>query len=127
MTERNDHWHTYRQNVKILLVSFTSAPFVVMTTMVIAAVLPEALGVFRRYLVYLSVMFVFLAIVSSSNAITVFPCPRCHKRFFSKWYVCNPLAKRCLHCGFAKWGDPNATEDTVDGNRMDDEPESKAG
>jgi hypothetical protein len=33
----------------------------------------------------------------------VWRCPRCELPFFSGWFFRNPFARRCLHCGLAKW------------------------
>ena len=32
----------------------------------------------------------------------MWPCPRCHRRFFRSWYW-SPLADKCLHCGLEKY------------------------
>jgi hypothetical protein len=37
-----------------------------------------------------------------------FPCPRCGKWFFAKWWYHNNFARKCVHCGLPKWADPNA-------------------
>lgn len=37
-----------------------------------------------------------------------FRCPFCGERFHWTLWVANPIAARCLHCGFAKWRDPGA-------------------
>ncbi len=37
-----------------------------------------------------------------------FPCPFCGACFHWTLWVANPLADRCLHCGFQKWRDPHA-------------------
>lgn len=37
-----------------------------------------------------------------------FPCPNCGKPFFHRFFVQNPLSRRCMHCGWPKWV-PGAT------------------
>jgi hypothetical protein len=37
-----------------------------------------------------------------------FPCPFCGEFFHWTLWVANPIADRCLHCGFQKWRDPHA-------------------
>jgi hypothetical protein len=37
-----------------------------------------------------------------------FRCPSCARHFHWTWWVSNPFARRCLHCGFEKWRDPRA-------------------
>jgi hypothetical protein len=36
-----------------------------------------------------------------------FPCPFCGKCFHWTIWDANPIAMRCLHCGFRKWRDPD--------------------
>jgi len=31
---------------------------------------------------------------------TMWKCPRCHKRFYYKWWYHNAFTRKCLHCGF---------------------------
>ncbi len=28
------------------------------------------------------------------------PCPRCHRRFYFKWWYGNTFTTKCVHCGF---------------------------
>jgi Zn ribbon nucleic-acid-binding protein len=35
-------------------------------------------------------------------------CPFCGGHFHWTLWVVNPIAHRCLHCGFQKWRDPDA-------------------
>ena len=37
-----------------------------------------------------------------------FPCPYCRRCFHLASWLGNPLADRCVHCGFPKWRDPHA-------------------
>jgi hypothetical protein len=40
--------------------------------------------------------------------LALFPCPYCGKWFHMTTWIANPIAAECLHCGFAKWRDPDA-------------------
>jgi len=37
--------------------------------------------------------------VIAGNLALRFPCPRCGKWFFAKWWYHNNFARRCVHCG----------------------------
>lgn len=37
-----------------------------------------------------------------------FRCPFCGEHFHWDLWVANPIADRCVHCGFEKWRDPHA-------------------
>jgi Zn ribbon nucleic-acid-binding protein len=37
-----------------------------------------------------------------------FRCPHCAQPFHWTLWIANPVARACLHCGFAKWRDPDA-------------------
>jgi len=41
---------------------------------------------------------------------TSFPCPRCNKPFFRDILYHNSFAKKCVHCGFPKWGELTGNE-----------------
>jgi hypothetical protein len=40
--------------------------------------------------------------------LALFPCPYCGKWFHMTTWNANPITSECLHCGFAKWRDPDA-------------------
>ena len=44
--------------------------------------------------------------VIAGNLALRFPCPRCGKWFFAKWWCHNNFARRCVHCGLPKYADP---------------------
>ena len=46
--------------------------------------------------------------VAAAVWFAAFRCPSCSRPFHWTWLVANPLARACLHCGFAKWRDPHA-------------------
>lgn len=41
--------------------------------------------------------------VVAGNLFLRFPCPRCGKPFFAKWWYYNGFARRCVHCGLRKY------------------------
>ncbi len=46
--------------------------------------------------------------IASLAWFAAFRCPFCRAHFHWTWLVSNPLARRCLHCGFERWRDPDA-------------------
>jgi hypothetical protein len=46
--------------------------------------------------------------VSAVVRFASFRCPYCTQPFHWTWIVANPFSRTCLHCGFAKWRDPDA-------------------
>ncbi len=48
------------------------------------------------------------ALVAAVAWFAAFRCPFCAAHFHWTWLVSNPFARRCLHCGFERWRDPNA-------------------
>jgi hypothetical protein len=51
-----------------------------------------------------------ISFVIVAARLQLFKCPRCHRPFFNTSWYGNPLARRCVHCGLAKW----STEDSHD-------------
>ena len=45
--------------------------------------------------------------VIAGNVFVRFPCPRCGKAFFAKWWYQNTFARRCVHCGLPKYVEAN--------------------
>jgi hypothetical protein len=45
-------------------------------------------------------------LIIASNLSLRFPCPRCGKCFFAKWWYRKGFARRCAHCGLPKYADP---------------------
>jgi hypothetical protein len=47
----------------------------------------------------------FFAALFTGARVTVWPCPRCGKNFGFKWWYKNSalIARRCAHCGLAKF------------------------
>src|ERR1700685_592865 len=47
-----------------------------------------------------------LFVISTGAEVAYWPCPRCGKRFSSKWGLhLGVLARHCLHCGLPKYSD----------------------
>ena len=44
--------------------------------------------------------------IITANRALRYPCPRCGKWFFEKWWYHNSFARRCVHCGLPKYADP---------------------
>jgi len=55
-----------------------------------------------------------LAFAITGGRLGSFPCPRCHRPFFRRDLISNPLTGECLHCGFPKWGEIGPDELTGD-------------
>jgi len=49
----------------------------------------------------------FLAVFVTNRIAFGFNCPRCEKPFFYTWWFYNGFAKKCVHCGLAKWASDN--------------------
>jgi hypothetical protein len=41
------------------------------------------------------------------------PCPRCGKWFFAKWWYGNLFARRCVHCKLPKWETVDSEKDAT--------------
>lgn len=48
------------------------------------------------------------AVAGALGWLAAFRCPFCGEHFHWTVWVANPIARRCLHCGFEKWRDPAA-------------------
>jgi hypothetical protein len=94
-------WRDYRRRRLFAIVVFLSyMPVVAGIGMPLAKVLGEnAIGA-----VALSHMAIWLLAIIRLGW---FRCPRCRNAFHVLRLYGNPLARRCLHCGLAKWADPS--------------------
>jgi hypothetical protein len=45
----------------------------------------------------------WLAFMATGLSLSFWKCPRCRKRFFSKWWYHNSFARKCVHCKLPKW------------------------
>jgi hypothetical protein len=52
-----------------------------------------------------------VAFIASANYMELFPCPKCRRAFFRTSWFHNPLARRCVHCGFPKWSDSSSAHE----------------
>ena len=96
-------WRQYRKLGRLRLIAlFGHLPF--------GAAVAEATHLFhlRAPLPVLLLMPWFCFAVVALARAGSFQCPRCHHAFFYTWYLSNPLARRCLHCGLPKWAERSA-------------------
>jgi hypothetical protein len=56
---------------------------------------------------YFTVLIAWVVFLISTGAeVAYWPCPRCGKKFSSKWgYTVGTFARRCVHCGLPKYSD----------------------
>ena len=104
MTGLHPAWREYRRRLRALLAS-TAA------TLVIAGYASAPDGALtqlaRRVLLSAGLTACVAAVVWFAS----FRCPLCDRHFHWTWWVSNPFARRCLHCGFEKWRDPRAARE----------------
>jgi hypothetical protein len=94
-------WREYRRRVRALLAS--CAVTAVVAGLVSAPGEPAG-QLARRVLLSAGLT----ACVAAVVWFACFRCPFCGRHFHWTWWVSNPFARRCLHCGFEKWRDPHA-------------------
>jgi hypothetical protein len=96
-------WRDYRKRgilfLMVFLTFFATVPLI---------------GVPLEYLLKTEIPVYFVAIswmiafVVTGWRLAYWKCPRCNNWFFAKGllgFYCNPLARRCLHCGLPMWAD----------------------
>lgn len=91
-------WSEYRKwrNVSLLaLVGFGPIVFSV------GALSRRLFATFTPALVMAFACMAFAVIVG--NQCLRFPCPRCGKAFFAKWWYYNGFTRQCVHCGLPKY------------------------
>jgi hypothetical protein len=98
-------WDGYRKRRNILLLTFVAY---VPLMSVVALLSVRIFHTFTPVFVVGIAWMVFFVI--AGNALTRFPCPRCGKWFFAKWWYYNSFARRCVHCGLPKYADPTIQE-----------------
>ena len=96
-----DAWDEYRKRRKRAFFAFIAYVPVVSVIALLSLCL---FSTFTPALVVAFAWMVFLVIVG--NVVVRFPCPRCGKWFFAKWWYHNGFARRCIHCGLPKYADP---------------------
>lgn len=94
-------WDDYRRRRNLAWVAFLGyVPVVFM----VAVLSMRLFSTFTPAFVVAIAWMVFFAI--AGNLALRFPCPRCGKWFFAKWWYHNSFARRCVHCGLPKYADP---------------------
>ncbi len=101
MSEPVDCWQEYRRRRNLTLFAFLGyMPFV----FVIAMAAERLLHSLTPGFVVAGGWMIFFAV--ASLRCESFKCPRCKKWFFAKWWYHNSFARRCVHCGLAKYASP---------------------
>jgi hypothetical protein len=103
MNPPHDSWSEYRKWRNISWLAFVGYMPVVFGVGVLSMRLFDT---FTPAFVLAFALMVFMVIVG--NICLRFPCPRCGKEFFAKWWYYNGFARRCVHCGLAKYADPSS-------------------
>jgi hypothetical protein len=96
-----DSWNEYRRRRNIMLFAFVGYVPIIFGLGVLSAHLFSTL---TPALVLAFAWMTFLVV--AGNFSLRFPCPRCGKWFFAKWWYYKGFARRCVHCGLPKYADP---------------------
>jgi Zn ribbon nucleic-acid-binding protein len=93
-------WLDYRRRSRTVLASLVTVPLLCGARASLEAVsgLPTVVHVVLAILA--------TVLLASAAWLAAFRCPSCSCHFHWTWIVANPLARECLHCGFARWRDP---------------------
>ncbi len=96
-----DVWEEYRRRRKVWLFA------VIGYVPIVFAVALLSMSLFSTFTPAFVVAFVWMAFLAiAGNLVIRFPCPRCGKWFFARWWYYNGFARRCVHCGLPKYTDP---------------------
>ena len=105
----HDDWKMYRLARRALVLSFITGPSLIGLIFV-----RQHFEILSPAVDRLLIMFVLpcgVAALFSSLICHWWPCPRCKKLFFVKWYMSNDFGQQCQHCGLRKWA--SAREESV--------------
>jgi Zn ribbon nucleic-acid-binding protein len=94
-------WREYRRRLRALVASCAATAAIAWG---VSAPGDEVAELVRRVLLSAALTACVAAVVWFAG----FRCPYCGQHFHWTWWVSNPFARRCLHCGFEKWRDPHA-------------------
>jgi membrane protein DedA with SNARE-associated domain len=101
MNPSNDTWSEYRKWRNISLFALVGYVPIVFGVGVLS------MRLFDTFTPAFVLAFAWMAfVVIVGNICLRFPCPRCGKAFFAKWWYYNGFARRCVHCGLLKYADP---------------------
>jgi hypothetical protein len=95
-------WDEYRRRRKLAWFAFLGY---VPVCFVVAVLSMRFFSTFTPAFVVAIAWMIFFVV--AENLALRFPCPRCGKWFFAKWWYHNNFARMCVHCGLSKWDDPN--------------------
>ena len=90
-------WQTYRKR----RVAFMAAVFSFAVLLALVGLVPTP-ALFASYW-WTVAPFFFVWFTIAGFRLTYWHCPRCNKPFFTRLLWGNLFARRCLHCGLAKW------------------------
>jgi hypothetical protein len=95
-----EQWQEYRKRRNLFfLIWLGYIPAVGLTTILVS----RMIGTFTPSFVFAGVWMVLFAI--AGTRLSGWRCPRCGKPFSRKsWYDKGLLARKCVHCGLAKFG-----------------------
>jgi hypothetical protein len=54
-----------------------------------------------------------ISFVVVAARLQLFKCPRCHRPSFNTVWYGNPLARRCVHWGLAKWSSEGSNDTSI--------------
>lgn len=101
---RQSTWKKYKRNLIVSLAGMPLGGFCAIVTAVCAKHLNVG-SVAYDGLVFIAASGWFLVVGINGLLATLFACPSCQKPFFCKLWYSNHFARRCVHCGFEKWGE----------------------
>lgn len=92
-------WHEYKRRRRwFFIVLLTYLPGVALVGYPLRALV--GFDVFAVVACFWLLVFTVVSVRMNS-----FPCPKCHRPFFYRFPVSNPLTGECMRCGFPKWGE----------------------
>lgn len=96
-------WRDLR-NRKLILIGllFGYIPGVLILFFAIGLPVSALTGIHPDYFFYAFAGAWMMAFMIAGRRVGYFPCPRCGKWFFAKWWYRNPFARKCVHCGLIK-------------------------
>jgi|ERR1035441_1744215 hypothetical protein len=100
MTGSNDAWGGFRRVRNIVWLAFLGyVPIVAFIAFVSVRLFSTLTPAFIAAFAWMGFFLI------AGNLFIRFPCPRCGKPFFSKWWYYNSFARRCVHCGLKKYAE----------------------
>lgn len=113
MTSHEDHWKEFKRRRLIAWIFLVTMLPVILLFGWLFNVLLEMEDV-ELYVAYAWLAAWGIAVMR----VTLFPCPRCKKWFFAKWWVSNVFARKCIHCGLPKFSETDPSSATNPGSGL---------